>query len=288
MCRLTITVVSLFILFVSLSANSDVQLRLQPNLYDPASNSVYVNVEIKYDGTGEFVLADQNYRIYYDASSLQFDTKYSNSDLPSDLYSDILIHELLENVPADKVNQLKFDKNLGFLNFSINLSNNFTGGIKIKPSHGWERVAILRFQLAPNQDPADIVWSRNGTTNKYATAFVQIMEWLGPNNTELAEISEFTDTSVADYRAPQISKVVLAPNPAIDFVKVTLDAQALDKVGVVIRNAIGQSVYKTSMIRGSKLLQIPLSDLIGGTYTLEAMDKATGRKFTEAFIKVGT
>ncbi len=286
MRRLTITAVYLFILLISLSADSDVQLRLQPNLYDHASNSVYVNVEIKYDGAGEFVLADQNYRIYFDASSLQFDTKYSNSDLPSDLYSDIYIHEHLENVPAGKVNQLEFDKNLGFVNFSINLSNDFTGGIKIKPSHGWERVAILRFQLAPNQDPADIVWSREGTTNKYATAFVQIMEWLGPNKTELADITEFTDTSVADFRAPQISIVILAPNPAIDFVKVKLDAQTLDQVDIKISNALGQEVHKTKMVRGSTVLQISTSEYSPGTYTLEAIDRSTGRKFTETFIKI--
>jgi len=286
MHRLTIIATCLFIVSIALSANSDVKLRLQPNLYDPSSNSVYVNVEIKYDGAGEFVLADQNYRIYFDASSLHFDAKYSNSDLPSDLYSDLKIHELIEDAPADKVNQLKFDKHLGFLNFSINLANEYIGGIKIKESHDWERVAVLRFQLEPNQNPADIVWSREGTTNKYATAFVKIMEWLGPNRTTLAEISEYIDTSVADNRAPQISNIDISPNPAIDFIKVSFDAQALDEVDINISNAIGQSVHQDIMVRGSNALQISLNDLTEGTYTLEALDKATGRIFTETFIKV--
>ena len=286
MRRLTVTASYLVLFILSLSANSDVQLRLQPNIYDPSSNSVYVNVEIKYDGAGEFILADQNYRIYFDASSLQFDSKYSNSNLPNDLYSDIQIHELIENASADMVNQLEFDKNLGFLNFSIELSNDFAGGIKIKPLHGWKRVAILRFQLAPNQDPAEIVWSREGATNKYATAFVQIMEWLGPNRTTLTDISEFIDTSVADHRAAQISQVVLAPNPAIDFVNVTLDVQVLDQVDIKISSAVGQSVIESTMARGSTVLQIPLNELTVGTYTFEALDRSTGMKFTETFIKV--
>ncbi len=288
MQRLTTTASILVFVIQILFGYDNVFLRLQPNFYDASTNSVYVDVEIKYDGSGQFVLADQNYRIYFDAASLKFDREHSNSDLPKDLYEPLYIHELIEDVQASGIDQLDFDGHLGFLNFSINLTDDRQGGIVIEKKHGWERVAVLKFELAPNQNPADIVWSRNGMTHKYATAFVQILEWISPNKTALASISQFYDTSVADIRAPKISEITLSPNPAIEYVKIQLDQQPLQDVQISISNSIGQTVYTTTMFRGSKVLQIPVEELNQGTYNIELLDTATGYVFTETFVKVGS
>ena len=47
-------------------SNEDVSLRLVPSFFDNATQTVYVDVEIRYNGAGELYLADQNIRLFYD------------------------------------------------------------------------------------------------------------------------------------------------------------------------------------------------------------------------------
>lgn len=267
-------------------ASDDIFLRLQPSQYDAKSNSVYVEVELKYDGSSSFVLADQNYRLYFDAASLKFDAQHSKSTLPKALYSSLDIHEVVQGAPAGPIDQLHFDDELGFINFSINLNNENTGGIQLKRDEEWRRIAILKFELEPNQDPAEIVWSRDGFTHKYATAFVQILQWHAPYKTTLAKVSEFYDTSVADNRAPQIGDITLAPNPAIDFINIQLDHQAVADVNVKVTDIMGRAVHTHTFSRGDMTCSIDVENLTAGKYNVEIHDSATGSIYVETFVKV--
>ena len=284
-CRSLIALVIVFVASIGY-ASDDIFLRLQAGEYDPSSNSVYVDVELKYDGNHAFVLADQNYRLYFDAASLTFDAKKSKSTLPKSLYSNIDIHEIVQGASAGTVDQLEFDEHLGFLNFSINLNSDYSGGVRLKRNEEWKRIAVLRFELEPNQDPAGIVWSRDGFTNKYATAFVQILQWHAPYKTSLAKVSEFYDTSVADNRAPRIGNITLAPNPAIEFVNIKLDNQAVADVNIRILDVVGKPMISETLSRGAINSSIAVDQLAAGTYNVEIHDSATGSLFVESFVKV--
>ena len=267
-------------------ASDEIYLRLQPIQYDTKSNSVYVEVELKYDGSNTFVLADQNYRLYFDAASLKFDAKQSKSTLPKALYGNLDIHEVVQGAPAGPIDQLEFDDKLGFINFSINLNNEQLGGIRLKRDEEWRKIALLKFELEPNQDPADIVWSRDGFTHKYATAFVQILQWHAPYKTTLARVSEFYDTSVADNRAPRIGEITLAPNPAIEFINIKLDHQATADLNVRVMDNMGRAILSQTLSRGDMDSAIAVEHLAAGKYNVEVHDSATGSIFVETFVKV--
>ena len=152
------------ILALHMMAIEDITLRLNPSFYDKSTNTVYVDVELKYNGYGHFKLADQNYRLYYDSAMLQLDEDYSRSDLPQDLYSSIQFMEVYEGLEADQVNQLNFDDHLGFINFNIDLNNDTEGGISLIQDEIWHRVAVLNFKVEDKDALSQIVWSRNDAT----------------------------------------------------------------------------------------------------------------------------
>ncbi len=266
-------------------ATEDIRLRLKPNVYDPATQSIYVDVEILYDGSGEFALADQNYRLYFDATTMSLVEHQSNSDLPSDQYSPIQFHQVIEHADAGGVNQLSFDNDLGFINFSIDLINDSKGGLTIKRKHGWERVAVLSFKLSEG-DPSQLVWGREEATDEYATAFVEIMEWKGPNWSEPADIILYEDTSVDMHDVADGNLAfTMSPNPSIDFIRVDFE-HSIKKSQINIYGVNGSSVYDLELLNGTQFVKIPTSDLSAGTYTLEVKDKKTGFVHIQSFIKV--
>ena len=80
---ITITFALIAASALSLSAKN-VDLRLSQGLYDAPSSSLYVNVEIKYNDNGTFVLAGQNFRMYYNTDVIRLDADHSNMQLPMD------------------------------------------------------------------------------------------------------------------------------------------------------------------------------------------------------------
>ena len=271
----TILLVCLVAFTNLLTANSDIWLRLNPKFYDEHSQTVYVDVELRYLGQGNFTLADQNYRLYFDSELLSLNAKESHSDLPQDLYSDIQFMELLEELRADEINQLAFDDNLGFVNFNIDLNNLEEGGLPINRADSWQRVAVLNFKVKDPKELSEIVWSHSGSTDNYATAFVEIMEWVAPNQTEPVEIEEFIDAAFTSDEEANAMSVTLAPNPTVDFVKLSFEENLTNNMKVSVKNNIGQEVKQTMAYRGAQSLNLMVADLPSGTYTVEIMDANT-------------
>jgi len=281
----TILVTAALLLAQLMMANAEIKLRLNPNVYDAATQSIYVDVEIAYQGSGQLALADQNYRLYFDATTLSLVADQSNSDLPKDQYSPILFHEVLEDIDADGVNQLSFDNNLGFVNFSIDLVNDREGGLAIERKHGWERVAVLKFKMK-GDDPSEIVWGRESATNEYATAYVQIMEWKGPNWSEPVDIDIYEDALV-DMNKPLATDILfdVSPNPAIDFIRLDFE-QPINGGVLKIYSMVGIEVFDLNLDPLIQNVKLPTTDLVPGAYTIEVKDNKTGMIRKESFVKV--
>ena len=264
-------------------ATKSVNLRLNPNFYDQSSNSLYIDVDIQYDGYGKLVLADQNYRMYFDSDNLHLDQSESFSDLPQDLYSDISIKEVYEGVLVEGVNQLDFDQNLGFINFSIDLLDNVDGGIQLSKKDGWQRVAVLKFKVKDTEDVSQIVWSRMGSTEDYATAFVEIMEWIAPNATEHVDINDSENLEfLSEKNTDSTLEIKVGPNPATDFVIVDFTSGAQESAILIISDIHGRKIENHLIGKGTNEVFVPIDHLVAATYKIEVIDLTTEKRlYTE-------
>ena len=266
---------------------NDLSLRLNPSFYDDFNQSIYVDVEMKYDGAGTFTLADQNYRLYFDSELLTLNEEMSRSDLPTDLYSKVQFLEILEGLEAGIINELPFDDDLGFINFTIDLQDSRDGGLEIREEDEWQRVAVLNFKVKDASSLSQIVWSTNDKTERYATAFVEIMEWLAPNHTEPVQVQEFIDASFNASGSEANNQVNISPNPADDFITLSLERNLRDAQDVAIYDVTGKKVLTSVMFAGVNERKMDITELSPGTYTLEmSNEEKGGQKLRSHFIKI--
>lgn len=281
-----LTLLGVFLSYYAIGLE-DITLRLNPSFYDESTQTVYVDVELRYNGYGNFRLADQNYRLFYDSELLKLEQDYSRSDLPQDLYSPIQFMEIMEGIEADQVNQLNFDDHLGFINFNIDLNNDSEGGISIQKDEHWHRVAVLNFKVEDKDALSQIVWSRTDATDDYATAFVEIMEWVSPNKTTVASINDYVDASFNVTEEEQKFSVEVSPNPSSDFIKLSFEADLAKALKVNIYDTSGKAVMNSKAYRGAATLNLAIAKLAAGSYTIELTTADTNQRVsTASFIKV--
>ena len=277
-----------FSFFISLSAQKDVTLRLNPSFYDESRQTVYVDIELQYNGSGAFRLADQNYRLYFDSELMTIDEDYSRSDLPQDVYSALAISEIYEGLDADRINQLDFDDKLGFINFNIDLINTQQGGIVFRQDDLWHRVAVLAFKVEDKESLSQIVWSRPEMTDEYATAFVEIMEWVAPNKTEVASIEDYVDASFSLATQDHSYDVAVYPNPSSDFIKITFDEEISQDINIKVYDTAGRSLMSRKALKGDIDVALTIADLQEGSYNIEIISTNDQKVGRTSFIKVGS
>ncbi len=261
-----------------------IDVRLSPNFYDHKSSILYVDVELKYNGRGEWVLADQNYRLYYDASSLQFIKGKYKPDLPHDLYSDLHFIEIVDRADASEVGNLAFDHHLGFLNFNVDLLDDNHGGLRVRPKDGWVRVLTLKFKVSRPEVINEIVWSTKGRTDGYATAFVEIMQWKSPNAIEPAIINRFVDAQF-DFLPQEKMAIEIGPNPTTEFVQIRWkDALAYDHT-IIVFDGNGSERLKFKVVGGLSDIRVDMSELSAGRYLINILDDHQ-LLFSEAVVKL--
>ena len=271
--------------FSSVEAKN-VDLRLSQGLYDAQSSSLFVNVEIKYNDNGNFVLGGQNFRMYYNTEVIRLDADQSNMQLPLDKYSDLQLTAVREEVDASRVGQLQFDDNLGFANLSINLADNKDGGIRISKKDGWVKIATLKFEVINDVETAEVVWGRNGKTEQYATAYAEIAEWVAPFSTTASDVN-FIDLSLAfeDETYDQHFEVQVGPNPASDFIKMSL-SQANDyDMDIFVRDLAGRIILEDKLNAGESVREMNIAELTPATYIVDLIDQEVGKVYTHKIMK---
>lgn len=95
--------------------------------------------------------------------------------------------------------------------------------------------------------------------------------------TRFSQIPLSTDTFSND------KKIVLSPNPALDYLKVSLN-DINYPAKIVIYNLYGQEVFESNILNNENDLQINIDKLQGNIYLLKIIDNE-GIEFTEKFIK---
>lgn len=254
----------------------DVQIRFNNTEFD--TDKMYVDVEIKSEN-GTFILGSQNLRTYYNTDALSLNDGLSKSTLSREMYSELNVVSKFEKINADDVNQLAFDNDLGFANFTIELDDMVNGGVSVNGE--WTKVAVLVFNVIDADKTANLVWAREGNSDAYATAFVEMAEWVSPNRIVTKNVEEFHDLSdniELNIGSEELS-IEIGPNPTTDYVMINQNKIDTDLVIVDLK---GHVVKEIRLTEGQT--RIDLQSLSSGSYVFYVNDGVN--KVAEKIMKI--
>ena len=248
-------------------------------------NKVCYDIQLE-SATGQtWHLAGQNYRLFYDATLLKFDPSWSWSYLPTDSYTDLMLVQDVHNVEALVGGKLAYEDHLGFINFSVDLKNVTKGGIQLPGEGTPQNTVRICFELQQTNKSLSngINWARADMTAAYATAFVEVSEWVGPNQTSPANPNEFYDLEQINTTKEEVVKAwKIYPNPTADKLQVELNE--FDAINLYIRDMWGREVIRRQIEKGTLLHQIDISQLPAGPYTIQLQDE--DKLFHKIFEKI--
>ncbi len=262
------TIFLFFALFLSVSStllgsNIEVRFASQPS---SSVDRLAVKVEVRNTSNTKIVLADQNYRLYYDSEKMSFDDKNSTSSLASDTYSELNLFEHFSHIsPVDRTHEM------GFINFSILLQDLINGGVQLPADSKWLSVATLYFDMTDHDiDDHEFIWSRTGVTDDYATAFVHMTEWIAPKVVQSLVIDYYHDASIADLKSTlDYVNVSIGPNPASDYIIIDLEKASSQPMSVRLTDMSGRVMKSTRIERGEVSLMIDISGLSSSSYIID-------------------
>ena len=157
-----------------LFAQEKLEIRLVPTNVSESADVLCFDTQFKNISDHNIVLADQNYRMFYDALQLKLIDGRMKSFLPKTSYEEIDLNQSLHNIDARGYGDLKFGQNLGFINYTIKMTDEKDDAITLPAFSPWMSTSNLCFQANDVMGPVNIVWAREGLTSGYATAFTEI------------------------------------------------------------------------------------------------------------------
>ncbi len=153
---------------------------------------------------GEGRLSSQNYRLYYDASTLKFDRRSAYSTLTTEAYNPLKVVQAVHNSNASGYGNLNFSSHIGYINMTITDDVNFPSTADTKSGIPL-KTATFCFQVLANATSGAIVWARNPLTKGYASAFTEL-SLLSPKGTVEVLITDYTD--IQEHTDGQRDKLV--------------------------------------------------------------------------------
>ena len=286
--RMILAATAAFLLCASTTYSQElVDIRFSPQLNSEHKHILYVDVELKPAHTGKINLADQNYRVFYDSKVLKLRDDQCEAALPEKQYSELKIHEKHENVSAAAVGSLEFEQNLGFANFSIELNDDVGGGVILDGQKGWTKVATLSFKILDEETTYQAVWGRNGLSEDYATAFVELAEWKGPKQIKMLAVNEYHDLNykkISDGLDTAPLSYAIGPNPARDYILLQFNRALTENTDIFIKDISGRIVRKVTMNAGSDKVRIDLDRISSSNYILEAHSASDGLQLHDQLV----
>lgn len=277
-------------LSVGLQAQNYYNIRLE-KIESGSTSELCFEVQLASAQASDFNLAGQNYRLYYDAASLQFNEAHSKTLLASSQYTAAKIKDNLHGIDASGAGILPFENQLAFLNIGLDLIDASTGGFVLPASGAWQATMQLCFDLKEEMNLAEIAntksiyWAREDLTDSYATAYVEVAEWIKPNTTQPAMAAEYHDmnlsTALSDFSLEKAP--LIFPNPTKD--KVWIDYQSEQPIQLEIRSVNGQLIKnQQNLDMKNGLFQFTLAHQPTGWYQIILKD---GQKiFTKSVEKI--
>lgn len=151
------------------------EIRLVPTNAGDDPGIVCFDTQFKNTSDQRIELAGQNYRLFYDALQLKYlDDRDVRSYLPASTYDEVDLNQALHNIDARGYGNLLFSQNLGFINYSIRLTEDHSKVVSLPAESGWLSTSNICFQLNDNYGTVSLIWAREGLTDGYATAFTEV------------------------------------------------------------------------------------------------------------------
>lgn len=175
----------LFILGSHHLSAQNYDIRFQISSINCETQQVCYDVQFRPNGAGVFNLAGQNYRIFYNSSVASY---LSGVSLLPSQYGEFTLVQDIQDANADAMDgSLDFEPTLGFLNYAVDLNDVQNGGIFLAANE-WTTTTNLCFRvedglLNNSGSCLQLIWGREGLTDMYATAFVEVSRWVSTNNT---------------------------------------------------------------------------------------------------------
>ena len=266
------------------SAQNDLSYRLIADAYTLDDENTTIHIQIKVDETA-LNLADQYYRFYYDASNMKLNDQNTQTVLPTANYHNATIIEHVEGLDASRVGELAYDRNLGFINLYIELSDLTMGGTTITPQDKWMTVATLDFSIDNTEKPLIATWARIDKTKNYTSAYTLVAEWVDTDAVAVTNQKEYNDL-YAHATVSAVSKdveIMIGPNPTADYVMVR-NIQGFNHDAIVVLRDMNGYLLETKDIAGNTEATIVLSNYTSGTYLVEVTNGVNAKVVTEKII----
>ncbi len=283
-----LTAVFFFSNYAMLAAQNHYNIRLVPNGASPLGKVCY-DVQLASADAVDLNLAGQNYRIYYDATQLEYDANSSRILLSKEKYTDLIIKDNRQDIDASGAGPLAFDNHLSFLNVGNDLKDELNGGIILPASGEWVSTTNVCFNLVNNSAVSasdhSIFWARPELTQSYATAYVEVAEWIAPYKTIPSTAAVYFDQELntsGDELKWEHTPIVY-PNPTPD--KLTIDFAGQEALSIQIYSTNGQLVLENRYPENTTQYSIDLGHLAAGIYQLRCLNKE-GKQIVKKIEKI--
>lgn len=248
----------------SISAEDLTHLRLNYEHHEDGLVTVHVMMKTEVDKG--ISLGSQNYRLFYNSEELSFSEDMISSSLTDDRYNSATVEEHIL-FKSRGIQQLKFD-DVGFINFSILLLDVENGGKHI--DRQWHKIASISFTENGVFNPNDIVLAMPHSTNDYASAYVEMSEWINASETKPITLTidkPYNMTTVQNKIANDIDLMV-GPNPTVDFVYVL----AQERLASISLYSLSGEKIQTNKIDSNES-KMDLTGRSSGIYLIEIEDQ---------------
>ena len=264
---------ALLCLFLTSNIYAQKSIDLKISLHQSEGAKSCYDLLLKTSDNKEVFLAGQNYRLFYDATKLNFLEEASFSHLDPRSYSalDVLNTET---------------RGIGFLSLSVAGRKLTDKTIFLENDNAWAKTIYICFEQESASD-FDLTWAIDNKTGAYATAEVTMSEWVDKDHHQVLDINlleDYHSLKKTHFESEDIQLKVF-PNPMIDYVNIEFDDKVEPDV-IIIKDIIGREVVYDN-INGKQNLTYDLLNWPDGTYTIDVLDENSERIYSKQFIKAG-
>jgi hypothetical protein len=249
--------IAIFTLSINLLSAHDVELRFTQNRIE--GDLLFVNIDMR-GSTYDFNLASHNVRAFYNHAGLELID--IASQLPVASYSEPRVIESFTDGMEVNTGVLPFEDHMGFINMSVTLTDLVHGGIQITTD--WTTIHTATFRIKSSTQVAQIVWAMENVTDVYATAFVEVGEWVAPYKIETKNVFDLRNFEQKIAVGENLSNdftVTIGPNPTQSFVMID-QPSALAQLSII--NMTGSIVKEMSLTAGQT--KVDVSNYAAGSY----------------------
>ena len=235
----------------------DVELRFTENRVE--GDLLFIDIDIRASNY-DFNLASHNIRAYYDHASLELVDV--TSQLPETKYGSPNIDQMFTDGHEVDLGVLSFEDHMGFINMSVQLNDNKAGGLDVTTD--WVTIHTATFKIIDDSKKANIVWANEEKTGAFATAFVEVAEWVSADEIIAKEAFDLVNYEAEIDRVVEddtVFEVKIGPNPTSSVANIY---QEVEGAILSVVDMSGSIVIERVLERGTTVVNV--EELSSGSY----------------------